>query len=151
MSQKINGTIVLKEEIISAKFNVHFPANVKLNAYCDDKDRIFVESPNSNGVFTKVSPDNIKEHYWDEDTNVQNKPKFFQTVLQEIKGNVLEHVYTKQAAKLPTMTERMGSENAECPNCHKNSWWILPKESSSVREGGKAYIECLNCGYQTHL
>ena len=77
-----------------------------------------------------------------------SKPKFYQSVLVPIKGNVLEHVYQTKSL---TMTERMGSEEARCPECNKNVWMLLPEESSAVREGGKPYIECLNCGYTTHL
>ena len=82
------------------------------------------------------------------------KPKFYQAELKEIKGNVLEHVYSfiNQNGKISmTMTERMGSEEAKCPECGKNKWLILPQELSWVREGGKPYIECLECGYITHL
>jgi hypothetical protein len=66
MSEKIKGTIVLKEQVTSASFNVIFPANTKLNAYCDDKDRIFVESPKYKGTFTRVFKGNITESNWDE-------------------------------------------------------------------------------------
>lgn len=82
------------------------------------------------------------------------KPKFYQAVLKPIKGNVLEHVYPwlNQNGKIDmTMTERMGSEEALCPDCGKNKWMILPDESVAVSQGGKPYIECLNCGYVTHL
>jgi len=78
-----------------------------------------------------------------------NKPKFYQAVLVPIE-DVLEYVY-KNKADLFTLTERMGSEKAECPECGKNKWWLQPKEGAAVREGGKPYIECLNCGYLTHL
>jgi flavoprotein len=82
------------------------------------------------------------------------KPKFYQAILKPIKGNVLEHVYPliNQNGKISmTMTERMGSEEAKCSDCGKNVWMLLPNECSAVREGGKAYIECLNCGLITHL
>lgn len=78
-----------------------------------------------------------------------SKPKFYQSKLTLIKGNVLEIVFP--CAKNMTMTERMGSEEAKCTECGKNEWMLLPKECVSVREGGKQYIECLNCGSQTHL
>jgi DNA-directed RNA polymerase subunit RPC12/RpoP len=78
------------------------------------------------------------------------KPKFYQAVLQPIEGNVLAHVYPRHKGQM-TMTERMGSEEAKCLECGKNEWWLLPTESASPREGGKPYIECLNCGSQTHL
>lgn len=84
-----------------------------------------------------------------------SKPKFFQAVLQEVEGDVLAKVYPENVRKygspMITMAERMGSEEAKCPECGKNHWMLLPIESSPVREGGKPYIECLNCGYQTHL
>lgn len=82
------------------------------------------------------------------------KPKFYQAVLQEVKGNVLEHVYGKTSL---TMTERMGSEHAHCPECLKdekkktNDWILLPKEGVAVAQGGKPYVECMHCGYTTHL
>lgn len=77
------------------------------------------------------------------------KPKFYQSKLTLIKGNVLETAYPCSVNM--TMTERMGSEEAKCPECNKNEWFLLPNECVSVREGGKPYIECLNCGYITHL
>jgi len=84
---------------------------------------------------------------------IATPPKFYQAILQEVKGNVLEYVYPqlKGGRYMPTMTERMGDENATCPECSKNEWMILAKETASVREGGKSYIECINCGYFTHL
>jgi Zn ribbon nucleic-acid-binding protein len=77
------------------------------------------------------------------------KPKFYKSELVEI-HNVLGEVYPHQKEP-PTMTERMGSEDAKCPECSNNEWWLLPADSVAVREGGKPYIECLNCGYHTHL
>ena len=80
------------------------------------------------------------------------KPKFYQAVLKEVKGNVLDHTYPHLKGKGQlTMTERMGSEEAKCPDCGKNHWWLLPVEGVAVAQGGKPYIECLNCGYTTHL
>ena len=81
-----------------------------------------------------------------------SKPKFYQAVLQEVKGNVLDHVYPHLKGKGQlTMTERMGSENAECSECSKNEWLLYPKESIAVSQGGKPYMECMNCGQVTHL
>lgn len=77
-----------------------------------------------------------------------SKPKFYQAVLEPI-DDVIKHVYPKHHNKI-TLEERL-SDNGECPDCHNNEWWLLPKESLAVKEGGKSYIECLNCGYQTHL
>ncbi len=79
------------------------------------------------------------------------KPKFYKAALIEI-DNVLDRIYPHFKGKDQiTMTERMGSEEAKCPECSNNEWWLLPDDSVTVREGGKPYIECLNCGYQTHL
>ena len=78
------------------------------------------------------------------------KPKFYQAVLQEVNGNVLDHVYPNLKGQV-TLTERMGSEEALCPECEDNEWYLLPTDSVAVTHGGKPYIECLNCGYQTHL
>ena len=79
------------------------------------------------------------------------KPKFYQAELVEIEGNVLDMVYPYLKDDQLTMEERMGSEEAKCPKCSNNEWWLLPGDSCAVREGGKPYIECLNCGLQTHL
>jgi Zn ribbon nucleic-acid-binding protein len=77
------------------------------------------------------------------------KPKFYQAKLIEVK-DVLKEEYPLHHDQI-TMTERMGSEDALCPECKKNHWFLFPKECVAVREGGKPYVECLNCGYQTHL
>lgn len=83
-----------------------------------------------------------------------SKPIFYQAVLQEVKGDVIAHVYPhlNLNGKVDmTMAERMGTEEAKCPDCGNNHWIILPKESVAVSEGGKPYIECMNCGLITHL
>ena len=81
-----------------------------------------------------------------------SKPKFYQAVLQEVKGNVLDHVYPHlKGANQLTMTERMGSEEANCGECGGNSYIILAQESCAVQEGGKPYIECMGCGQLYHL
>ena len=74
------------------------------------------------------------------------KPKFYQAVLQPL-GEKQVMTLTKGQS----LTDRMGSEEANCPDCGKNEWWLMPKEGAAVRQGGKPYIECLNCGYSTHL
>ena len=81
-----------------------------------------------------------------------SKPKFYQAVLQEVKGNVLDHVYPHLKGKDQlTMTERMGSDEAKCSDCGENKWILLPVESVAVTQGGKPYCECMNCGLTTHL
>lgn len=84
-----------------------------------------------------------------------SKPVFYEAKLVKVKGNVLEKVYPQfdftKGKKPMTMTERMGSEEAKCPDCGRNDWWLLPTEGVAVMQGGKPYIECLECGYQTHL
>ena len=81
-----------------------------------------------------------------------SKPKFYQAVLQEVKGNFLDHVYPHLKGKGQlTMAERMGSDEAKCPECGENKWMLLPDESVAVAQGGKPYCECLNCGQMTHL
>ena len=84
-----------------------------------------------------------------------SEPKFFEAVLQEVKGDVLAKVYPENVRKygspMVTMAERLGSEEGKCPECGENSWWLHPHESVAVREGGKPYVECLHCGYITHL
>ena len=83
-----------------------------------------------------------------------SKPRFYQATLKLVKGDVLQHVYpyVNQNGKVTmTMTERMGSEEAKCSECGKNHWMILPQELVMVKEGGKPYIQCLECGSITHL
>lgn len=85
-------------------------------------------------------------------TKAPSKPKFYQAVLKPIKGNVLDHVYPHlKGDNQMDMAERMGNENASCPECGGNHWYLLPNEGVAVMQGGKPYIECLGCGYQTHL
>jgi hypothetical protein len=80
------------------------------------------------------------------------EPKFYKAVLVPIEGNVMDEVYPYHVGeKQLTMKERMGSDEAKCPECSNNEWYLLPGDSAAVREGGKPYIECLNCGHQTHL
>jgi len=93
------------------------------------------------------------------------KPKFYQAILKPIPiDEVMKHVYphlhgTKHEMSLE---ERLG--DAECPNCPKETeeyghekkeaytrWMLLADETASVTQGGKPYIECLDCGYLTHL
>ena len=76
-----------------------------------------------------------------------NKPKFYQAVLVQLtEGEVLKETRGQSIA------ERMdGDAEAKCPDCDKNEWWLNPKEGAAVRIGGKPYMECLNCGYTTHL
>lgn len=81
-----------------------------------------------------------------------SKPRFFQAVLKEVKGNVFDTVYPYLKGKEQlTMKERLGNEEGKCPDCNCNSWVLLPKESIAVSQGGKPYIECMNCGLTTHL
>lgn len=80
-----------------------------------------------------------------------SKPKFYQAVLQEVEGNIFEHVYPHLNSNEFTIEERMGNPNGSCEDCGENEWILYPKESYSVRVGGKPYIECINCGHTTHL
>ena len=73
-------------------------------------------------------------------------PKFYQAVLKE-----LSHDEVMKITKGQSLTDRMGSEDAECPDCGENGWILMPLEGAAVRIGGKPYMECLNCGYTTHL
>jgi hypothetical protein len=80
-----------------------------------------------------------------------SKPIFYQAVLQEVRGNIFEHVYPFKNTSSLTIEERMGNPEGNCEECNDNKWIVLPRESYAVRVGGKPYIECLNCGHQTHL
>lgn len=75
-----------------------------------------------------------------------NKPKFYQAALLK-----LDDDQVKTITKGQSLTDRMGSEEAKCPECGHNEWWLLPVESAERREGQKPYCECIFCGYVTHL
>lgn len=78
------------------------------------------------------------------------QPKFYQAVLIPVEGNVLDHVYPHLKGRNQlTLTERMGSEEAKCPDCGDNTWMLYANES--VVQCGKPYMECLGCGMTTHL
>jgi hypothetical protein len=84
-----------------------------------------------------------------------SKAKFYQAVLVEVQGDIIDHVYPHlhNAPKYGmTLEERMPND-ALCPECDdsRREWYLLPKESIQVKEGGKPYCECMNCGYTTHL
>ena len=49
-----------------------------------------------------------------------------------------------------TCEERMGSPEGKCPECGKSDWAICPCVIGE-NDGGKTYIECIHCGYPTHL
>jgi DNA-directed RNA polymerase subunit M/transcription elongation factor TFIIS len=72
-----------------------------------------------------------------------SKLRFYQAELKEVQ-DIRTHINLHPSI---TIEERIG----KCPDCGGTKWWLLPKEGAAVREGGKPYCECLNCGYQTHL
>ena len=79
-----------------------------------------------------------------------SKARFFQSVLKEVEGSVIDHVYPEfKGPNQMTFEERMG--DGKCPDCDCNSWILKSKESCAVREGGKPYCECMECSYMTHL
>ena len=78
-----------------------------------------------------------------------SKVKFYQAELREIPvDKIIEHCYPLHHKQI-TLEERLG--DCKCPDCGTSEWWLLPKEGVAVREGGKDYIECIECGYNTHL
>ena len=79
-------------------------------------------------------------------TKKPTPPKFYQAVLKPIK-DVIKHVYPQGGI---TLEERMG-KNASCSECGGNEWMLLANEQVAVKEGGKAYCECLGCGSTSHL
>lgn len=73
------------------------------------------------------------------------KPRFYQAKLEKINDKQLMDI----TRNIP-LEERLPN-NGACPECGKNDWWLYPQESTIVSQGGKPYIECLNCGEITHL
>ena len=73
------------------------------------------------------------------------KPKveFFQAVLKRV-ADPIKHI-----GGGATLEQRLG--DACCPDCGGAKWYFLPTKSIAVQQGGKPYIECLGCGYSTHL
>jgi DNA-directed RNA polymerase subunit RPC12/RpoP len=74
--------------------------------------------------------------------------KFYKVILKPVKDPIKE-AYGDSAAT--TVEEHMGDKDARCPECGHNHWWFWPKESATVRVGGKPYIQCIECSYVTHL
>lgn len=73
------------------------------------------------------------------------KPKIYQAELRLLNDSeVLD-----KTNGIP-LEERL-PDNAKCEICGNNEWFIHPVQSAGVREGGKYYCECLNCGELTHL
>lgn len=71
-----------------------------------------------------------------------SKPKFYQAELRLLNDNEVSKI-----TKGIPVEERI----QPCPECGGTEWWLYPKEGVAVREGGKPYCECLDCGHQTHL
>ena len=85
-----------------------------------------------------------------EDRNTE--PVFFQTELTKVKGNVLDLVYPHlKGSEQLTIEERLGTSEGKCEECGSNTWYLIPKFTPLVRQSGKQYIECMNCGNITHL
>ena len=81
-----------------------------------------------------------------------SEPVFYQSVLQKVEGNVMDLVYPRlKGPEQLTIEERLGNPEGKCEDCGRNEWIMFPKESVFLKESGKQYIECMNCGYQTHL
>jgi hypothetical protein len=76
-----------------------------------------------------------------------NEIKFYATKLVPV--NPMLHAYGVNHARVGTLNDRL--PEGKCTECGGTEWYFLPAEASAVREGGKPYIECLKCGYTTHL
>ena len=81
-----------------------------------------------------------------------SKAMFYQACLVPIEGDVIKHVYPHLKEGQITLEERLPND-ALCPECEcsRREWYLLPSESIMVKEGGKPYCECMNCGMLTHL
>lgn len=76
--------------------------------------------------------------------------KFYLAKLEPVEPeNVLMNVYPLRIAEQLTLQERL--PDGVCEDCGGKEWMILPRQSALVRESGKPYVECLRCGYHTHL
>lgn len=138
----MEGKIKLNKPITSKKFGVVFPNNVILKSFMDNEKRIYVEHPVHKNVSTLVKSTNISDVVWND---MDIKPKFFQAILVELNEQKLNN-----ELRGCSLEERLPN-NGRCPECTANQWWLLPKASIAIKQGGKSYIECLICGYQTHL
>ena len=79
-----------------------------------------------------------------------NKPKFYQMVLQPVPvEDVIAHVYPNKQKGVISLAERLPNDCA-CPSCGHHNWMIRPVEVREL-DGYKPFIECMNCGHQTHL
>jgi DNA-directed RNA polymerase subunit M/transcription elongation factor TFIIS len=79
-----------------------------------------------------------------------NKPKFYQMVLVPVDlDRVIETVYPEKPKGVISLAERLPNDCA-CPSCGHHNWMIRPVEVREL-DGYKPFIECMNCGHQTHL
>lgn len=76
-----------------------------------------------------------------------SKPIFYQAILTKLD----EKDVLKQTNGISIKERMSGDEEAKCPDCGQNAWWLYPMQGAARRIGGKPYMECLNCGYTTHL
>jgi hypothetical protein len=106
----------------------------------------------------RIATDEEVNEYLEAKTKKQyDNPQFFKCILVPIETDkVLETAYSDNKRALHfitngemTLQERL--PDCTCEECGKKSWFLLPKEGVAVRTGGKPYIECLNCGFVTHL
>ncbi len=80
-----------------------------------------------------------------------DKPQFYQLVLQPIAlEDVISHVYPNIKKGAITLDDRLPI-NCKCDECGHNKWMIHPTEIKDTLNGGKTYIDCMNCGRHTHL
>jgi len=74
-----------------------------------------------------------------------SKPVFYQAILTKLDNDEVLNI-----TKGIPINERTENKDGSCPECGDNHWWLYPMKSATRRDG-KAYMECLNCGYITHL
>lgn len=74
-----------------------------------------------------------------------NKPVFYQAILTKLDEDEVLNI-----TKGIPINERTENKDGTCPECGEKKWWLYPT-NSAIRIGGKAYMECLNCGHVTHL
>lgn len=67
----MKGKIILNRIIESAKFGLVFPENKELNCFKDDCERIFVQHPKNESVYTQVSKKDIKSIVWETSKKVE--------------------------------------------------------------------------------
>jgi len=100
----VTGKITLNKTIKSTKFvGEVLPSGVELNAFIDDKNRIYAQHSVKTGIYLLVKAGDITTSTWSNGEEMLNKPMFHEVQLKPFKKGILPTKYT-------------------CSDCGNNEW-----------------------------